>query len=139
MKFFLVKDQFGVLRAADDQAKEVLKGFGQGELLFVEVVKSRNPLHHKKYFALLQVTFENQQEGHEPHYDSVEELRAACLCEIGQCTIYDLGDGVTYRVPKSIAWDKMDQLKFNEIYDLSVDWMSNLIGTDPETLKREAA
>ena len=132
MKISLVKDYVS-LKPADSQAEEALGQFKRGEIILVEIVKSRNPAHHRKYFALLKVTFDNQDV-----YKSFDELKAVCLCEIGYCQTFVDKDGTVIKSPKSISFETLDQLEFSDIYERSLDWMANLLGTDPETLEREA-
>ncbi len=107
---------------------------GADDIVMMEMKRSRNPAHHQKFFALLNLVFDNQQ-----HFTSVDEMRAAITVYIGHCTEQTLRDGTAVRVPKSISFASMDQTAFEEFYERVLDVVAEKIipGIDTPALKQE--
>lgn len=115
-----------------------------GELYKCKIVKMRNYEHHKKYFALLNCAWEYQNEATCKHFKNTFELfRKTVEIAAGYCDlIYSIERKEWIETPKSISFDKMDQLEFNELYNAVKDvlftiflkniseeeFMKNLIG-----------
>jgi hypothetical protein len=77
--------------------------------------KDRNPGHHRKFFGLLRMVFENQEK-----YLSQEALRFAVTIQAGYVEEIQLdGDRIALK-PKSIAWAKMDQTEFDKFYNAAL-------------------
>ena len=85
-----------------------------------------NPLHED---ALLKQVFENQSQ-----FKSDRDLRDATLIEIGYSELREGFDGARWRVPKSIAFHKCDQDKFNDIFRDAVDSWCKHFDLDPDEL-----
>lgn len=122
------------LSAYDETGREVLRGYKQGDLIRVKTTRVRNPGHHRLFFALLNLVFENQE-----RYASVEHLLTALKVQLGHCDTIILGDGEVVYCPKSISFSKMDQDEFATFYDKAVDVICQhfLPGVKFEDLKRE--
>lgn len=124
------------LHPADAAAEEALRRFAPGEMVPVKVYKERCPGLHKKFFALLNLAFENQEQ-----YTNIEAFRAAVTVQAGWYEEYyskERGELVKY--PKSIAWDKMDELEFQKFYSAAIDAILALIGgLDRKDLEEEIA
>lgn len=72
--------------------------------------KPRNPLFHKKFFALLKMGFENQEEITDfEGYRSIVTMRAGYYKEI------KTKKGLVY-LPKSISFENMKQEEFEKLY-----------------------
>ena len=132
-KLFMRKD-LGRLVPADDAARAALSKIKHGSDIEVEIRRPRNIQHHRKFWALLNLVFENQDKYEEP-----EHLLAALKASVGHCDFLPGKDGMLVAVPKSIAFHKMDQTAFNEFYDRCVDKIARhfLPGVDSEALRRE--
>lgn len=92
-----------------------------GTEVVAEINRPRNYEHHKKFFALLRLVFDNLPEDLVERYPNMESL----LTEIKfQLRYYDthitLSGRETY-IPKSIAFDTMSQDDFTQFYDSAVD------------------
>lgn len=96
----------------DDEGKEALDSIGQGELVRVKVTKARNLKHHRKFFSMLNLVFENQEK-----YPTVTHLLTAVKIEAGlyDDTPIDVNGKLVY-LPKSISFAKMDQCAFDLFY-----------------------
>ena len=128
------RKEFARLIPCDDAASAALAKIKHGDAVQVEIKRPRNIWHHRKFFALLNLVFENQDKYEEP-----EHLLAALKASVGHCDFLPGKDGMLVAVPKSIAFHKMDQTAFNEFYDRCVDKIARhfLPGVDSEALRRE--
>lgn len=91
-------------------------------MIRVKLMKDRNPRHHRLFFALLHMVFQNQDK-----YLSQEALRFAVTVQAGWVDEIKLcGDRVALR-PKSIAWGKMDQLEFKTYFDAALRAIPELL------------
>lgn len=133
MKIFLQKYQ-GALRPVDEMGEELLHKFADRTLVSCEIRQPRNLQHHRKFFALLNLVYENQE-----RYPSVEQLLSAMKVALGHCDMLTLKDGKQVYIPKSIAFHKMDQLEFDKFWDRVVKLVCEKIlpGMQREDLERE--
>lgn len=133
MKFVCTKDK-GTLRPNGVVGEEALAGVPEGGIVLVEMKQPRNPAHHAKFFALLNLIFKNQS-----HYRTQDEMLDAIKVYVGHCDFMYLRDGSTVARPKSISFARMDQLAFNDFYGRVVDIVCQYIvpDLDKEDLKRE--
>jgi len=95
--------------------------------------KTRNLQHHKKYFVLVKLLFENQDK-----YDNIKHFRAVFTMRCGYYEEIKTDKGVVY-LPTSINFSKMDQTAFDEFYDKAVTVACDSIGTDKQELLNELA
>lgn len=119
----LVTKRLGSLVPADDTAEEILRGYKQGELLRLSVPKRvRNPRFHRKFWAMLNIVFKNQE-----HYKSLDTLLGVCKIRVGHCDVIQTKHGIV-QIPRSISFAKMDNAEFSKFYDAAVNWvMSEVI------------
>lgn len=125
------------LYPADQAAEETLKRFAPGELVPVEVWKERNARFHKKYFALINLVYQNQED-----YKNETSFRAAVTVAAGYYREYyskERQEMIKY--PESIAWKEMDELKFEKLYSATIDVILSqfLPGMDRKDLEEEVA
>lgn len=101
---------------ADFEEKKKLK---IGIVYKVKVTKARNYDFHKKYFALINCAWEYQNEGVINHFkNNVDLFRKAVEMSAGHCDkIYSIGRNEWIETPKSISFDKMDEIEFQDLYD----------------------
>ena len=105
----------GHLAPVDDMGREVMDRVGTSGPVMVEIRKPRNVGHHRKFFALLSLIYQNQS-----RYKSVEELLDAMKVMLGHCIVMRLRNGREVAVPKSIAFHTMDQIAFDEFWERAV-------------------
>jgi hypothetical protein len=109
--FYLVRTHLGALKPADGAAEEYINSLSVGEIVKADLRKPRNPGFHNKVMGVLRVVYNNQEK-----YLSLDAFRFALMIAAGYVDQIALdGDKVAFR-PQSIAWDKMDQAKFEEVY-----------------------
>lgn len=99
------------LEPVDDFGREIVAKIGpQG--CAVEIKLPRNLAHHRKYWALVDLIFQNQS-----RYQSRDELSDAIKVMIGHALTVTMKSGATFQIPKSIAFHKMDQAEFDGFYN----------------------
>jgi hypothetical protein len=136
MSKFLAIKTLGSLRPADDAGQAALAKVGNGEVVTVEVKKSRNIKHHRMFWALMSIVHDNMD--HE-RYPTVEDLTAAVKIAAGLRTRIELPNGDIGFIPGSIAFHKMDQTAFGQFYDRVCDLIVKhfLPGVTSDALREE--
>ena len=111
MKILLTKTTDGFLVPADEAAKRVADRYAPGELILAEVVKNRSAQNHRRFFLFVGVTFDMQDS-----YTDREIWRKVLEIGAGHFdTVIGL-DGKAHYWPKSIAWEKLDENEFGELF-----------------------
>jgi hypothetical protein len=136
MAKFLAVKHLGGLRPADQAGHEALTKIGQGETVMVEVKKPRNARHHRMFWALMTLVWEQMDQ---ERYPSVEDFVAAIKIAAGHRTRIELPNGVVGFIPRSIAFHKMDQTEFSAFYERVCDLIAKhfLPGVTSDELKAE--
>ena len=132
MKALFQKDA-GCLRPFGDEAEAMLQKWKIGSVVSVEVKQPRNPDHHKKFFALLNLIYSNQE-----HYKSTDEILDAFKFAVGHTKKIKTRRGVI-EVPLSISFSAMSQDEFAAFYDKAVDFVCTEVipGLQREDLAKE--
>lgn len=116
MKITLIKTLNGSFKPAYDTDYEKAKKIKPNEPYEFEYKKPRNYEFHKKFFALVNLVYQNQEQ-----YTNAEHLRKDLLIEAGYYdTRYNL-QGIEIQEAKSISFAAIDEIEFNEIYSAVVD------------------
>ena len=76
----------------------------------------RNPKFHRKYFALLGLVFDSQDK-----YANKEHFLTEIKLKIGHYDEHVTLEGELILKPKSISFDKCEELDFQEIYSKTID------------------
>lgn len=137
----------GALEPVDEVGRDALKKVKTGDLVTVEFKRARNIDHHRKYWALVSIIWDNQphirdEAGNDTlRYPTTEDLHAAIKIAAGYRTRVELPDGTLGFIPGSIAFHKMDQTEFDEFYDRVCDLVAKyfLPGVEKDALKAEVA
>ncbi len=138
MARFLVAKHFGSLRPVDEGGEEALRTIAQGEIVSVEVKRPRNIKHHRMYWALVTLVWQNMDGD---RYPTAEDLHAAIKIAAGLRTRIELPNGEVGFIPGSIAFHKMDQDAFSRFYDRVCDLIAKhfMPGVTSAELKREVS
>jgi hypothetical protein len=84
-----------------------------GDELRAKFKRARNPLHHRRVFALINFVFQNQE-----RFDGAEALRCFLTLHTSFCHAYqDQATGAVFRVPRSWAYDEMDEEEFTKLHE----------------------
>ena len=105
-----------------------------GEVAKVKITRPRNGKHHRKFFALMNLVYQNQT-----YYDTLDDLIYAVKVATGHRRVYEKPDGTKFMVPRSIAFHNMDQAAFDLFYQRVLDLVCTKIipGLDDGALKAE--
>lgn len=106
---WLVKGVDGALRPVLEQDGERLKRFKCGEPFNVSAKKPRNGKHHRLGMGMLQWVFDNQD-----RFDVFEDFLVEIKLRTGHYREHLTLRGVIIYVPKSISFEKMDEVEFGE-------------------------
>lgn len=131
-----MRRHLGALRPIDAMGEEALRAVKPDEVVRVTITRARNVNHHRKFFALLNAVFPHQET-----YATMETFRAAIQVALGFGDAIKLPDGRTIIVPRSIAFSKLDQKGFEELYDRALTLILTRIvpGVGRADLEREVA
>lgn len=116
MKLTLIKNlnnTFSIVHNSDYEKAKKLKA---GVEFQCSVVKIRNYKFHKKYFALINLVFNNQEV-----YSDINLLRRDLTKVSGFYTVRKDLEGNEVVDVDSISFSKMDELKFNDLYSKTLD------------------
>ena len=114
-KIALVRTLSG-FKPAFDSDIELSKKIKLGQVYEYEYKQPRNYMFHKKFFGLVKMVFDNQEQ-----YTNFEHLRKDLIIESGN---YDLRHdllGVEIREAKSISFASMNQNDFDKLYSDIID------------------
>ena len=112
MKFTIVKQMNNSFKVAYDSDYEKLKKIKVGDLLECEIRKPRNYKFHKKFFAMLNLVFQNQE-----RYDNIDDLRHDLTIVSGYYTERVNIQGEHVKMANSISFAKMTETEFSNLYD----------------------
>lgn len=126
MKITLSKSLNNTFKICYDSDYEIAKKIKVNEPYEYEFKNVRNPGHHRKYFALLNLVVNNTEK-----FKDVNHLRMILAIECGhyEGLINPLSGEVTI-VPKSISFSSMGQDEFSELYSKSLDYCCKVLGID---------
>lgn len=122
MDIWLTRTLAGLV-PADEAAKQAVKRWKIGETLKCSVRKPRCYTNHKRYFALLNLTFENQDK-----YTSFEHFRKAVQIAAGHVDELITIDGEIVFLPKSIAYDALDEMEFSKVFGETMTVCAKILG-----------
>lgn len=122
MDIFLTKTLNG-LAPSDEEAKQAIRRWKVGETLKCSVKKPRDYKNHKRYFALLNLTFENQD-----RYTSFEHFRKAVQLAAGHVDELVTIEGEVVFLPKSIAYDSLDEMEFCKVFGEAMTVCAKILG-----------
>lgn len=125
MRFFAVKRGHGLYPADDESVAEFDK-LPSGKPLQVEAKQPRNIKHHKLYWALC------ARIGRGIGKDA-EWIDRAFKIESGHVDVFNYG-GKAHLVPRSIAFDKLDQVAFSEFFESCVQTAYSVWHVDPASV-----
>ena len=128
-KAFLYRSGFAYFPATGDDA-EIMHQFAEGEVFQCEVKKARNYKNHRRFFALLKLGFENQD-----NFDNYGWWREWVLIKSGNFDSCQTPTGVMYRA-KSISFANMDEIEFRELYRTVSQVIIDECKVDRETIEK---
>jgi len=134
MKIALIKQLNGTFKPAYDSDYEKTKRIKAGDLVEVDIKKPRNYEFHKKFFALINLVYENQE-----IYHNVEDLREDLIIASGFYVDRTALGGELVRRAKSVSFASMDELEFSDLYNKVVDTIVKHFHFDKQDLADNVA
>ena len=128
----LHKRSYSGWEPVDDNAKKIFKRFKVGDLVELEHKAVRNLRFHSKYFAVLNLTFNNQDITADRN-----EFREAVQIHAGFWHYQKLIDGSEVKRSDSISFAKMDDITFEDLYSKVFDTCLHILGVQSEELELE--
>lgn len=110
--FLLFRKTLSGLKPADEGAEEAMRKLPLDKIVAVKIKRPRNLGHHRKFFALLKLVYENQE-----LYESEAALLAAIKIATGHCVPITLVSGQKAFIPSSISFASLDQTEFEKFWD----------------------
>lgn len=119
MKINLVRrNDSSFIPASEDDKQAALK-IKKGQAVEVSVKVLRNYKLLRKFFSMLNTAWEFLDEAQQEYFNNSKEVfRAVLTSEAGYCDrVYSKTRGEWIDIPKSIAFDKMDEAEFDKLYE----------------------
>lgn len=119
---------------ADEPSLELTRKYKLGEIYRAEVVKPRSYQHHKLCFALLNLTYSNQDQ-----YWNFETFRKAVAMAAGHTEELVTMDGEVLRLPKSLSYDALDEIEFTQVFGAMMTVCASLLRITVPELEPEVS
>jgi len=118
MELYLLNTSEG-LKPMYDSDYDEKKKLKKGQTYKAKITLARNIDFHRKYFKLINLAWEYQNESVVEFFKhSVENFRKSVEMAAGfYDTIFSIPRKEWIEIPKSIAFDKMDEFEFGELYE----------------------
>ena len=129
MKITLIKQLNNSFKLAYNSDYETAKKIALNEPVEFEFTKKRNIKFHKKFFALLNLVFENQE-----LYINIEHLRKDLTISAGYYILRYNFEGVEITEAKSISFANMDEIEFSEFYNRVIDVVVKWLGIEKQDI-----
>ena len=114
--------------AADEPSVDIARKFKVGEIYRADIVKPRSYAHHKLAFALLNLTFSNQE-----RYGNFDDFRKAVAMAAGHSREYVGIDGEIWREAGSLSYDALDEVEFTRVMASMMTICAQILDvTEPE-------
>lgn len=110
----------------DDNDLQLFRRLKRGAVVKVETRTPRNLRFHRKFFALLRVTFDNLPEhiASSMHIESIEALLMLLKMDMGYFDVVEIGAHHFVKT-RSISFAEMDEAAFEEFYNKAVTCIIN--------------
>jgi hypothetical protein len=129
MKLLLVKQFDNSFKVAYESDFEKLKKIKAGEFIECEIKKKRNIKFHRKFFALINLVYQNQET-----YNNIDHLRNDLTIASGYYTQRTNLQGEVITEPKSISFASMDEHSFSEYYNKVLDAIVKYFNFDKQLI-----
>jgi len=115
MKIYMIRegDHFRPLSQNDADNMRRVK---EGQIIYVDYKKPRNPLFHNKFMSMVRVVYSNQEK-----YQTFESVLNVFKVELDHCDTIFMEDLVV-KIPKSISFAAMDEIEFDAFYNRAVEF-----------------
>jgi len=129
LKIFCKNTATGLVPLYDSDMNEKRK-LKLGEDYECVIKKTRNLQFHKKFFALINLGCDNS-----PREMPIDAYRAYVTMKAGWVDVYTTDRG-KMALPRSIAFDKMDENEFAELYKATIQVIIQDIGATQQEIEQ---
>lgn len=119
---------------ADEPSAQIARKFKLGEEYRADVVKPRSYHHHKLCFALLNLTYDNQE-----RYSNFEDFRKAVAMAAGHTEELVTLHGEIVRLPASLSYDALDEIEFTRVFGAMMTVCAQILGMENPELEAEVS
>ena len=130
MKFHAQINAQGKIVTLYDSDYEAFKKVRRDTDLLIDIKQPRNYKFHKKFFALVNMVFENQD-----RYTSIDRLREDLTIEAGFYEEHVTFVGEIKTTAKSISFASMDEIEFITLYNKFIDTVIRVMDWDSEMIE----
>lgn len=117
---------------ADEPSMEIARKYKVGEVYRADVVKPRSWQHHKLCFALLNLTYANQE-----RWSNFESFRKAIAIAAGHTEELVTVHGEVIRLPASLSYDSLDEIEFTKVFGAMMTVCAEILGITAPDLQHE--
>lgn len=121
----------GAIFAVDEEGKDAIRAIPNDSFFMAELFLKRNPGNHRRFFAFLQTVFDMQD-----HFPTIEHLRYWLIMKAGWYETIQAPNGTIIFKPKSIAWDRMEEIEFRKAFSHCIDVVCREFALDHDQLCR---
>jgi len=133
MKITVYKTNNGYLKPSHQSDQEYFNKMPLNEPFEIDYTKGRNSGFHRKFFALMNLAFENQE-----CYAVMNDLREKVIIRAGYYReVIDIETGEIEQKAKSISFANMDELEFQKLYNDCKAVICQWIKIDNEMIAEE--
>lgn len=110
MKLNIVKRPDGLFELLPENDYDKVVKMQPGEILEVRAEKVRSPLNHRRFFAMLNIVYENQN-----HFKNIDSMRRWLICKSGRFREYTAPNGNKWYEHESMNYASMDEEAFAKL------------------------
>ena len=130
----MIKGNNNTLKPANPEAEHYLSKVGFNDQLTCKITRPRNLLFHRKFFALLNMVYQNQE-----RYTNFERFRKEIVMRAGFYEKHVHLTGKVSYIAESLAFDSMDEATFSDLYDKAVEVILHYFWQDMTKAQLEEA
>jgi len=130
MKFYASIDVNNKIIPCTDYDYDIFRKIKKNNVVKFEITQQRNLKFHRKFFLLIKILFENQE-----NYKDFEKFRKDLIIASGFYEEYtNFFTGEIRMEAKSIAFQNMKEEEFSDVYSAVIDTANKLISFDKKEL-----
>ena len=116
----------------DEPSLEVFRKYKVGDTYRADVFKPRNYESHKLCFALLQLTYQNQE-----RWTDFDDFRKAVAMAAGHTRELLTVSGEVIMLPGSLSFDALDEIEFSKVFGAMMSICADILGLTRPDLQAE--
>lgn len=127
---YLSKNHMNQLEAFDSETEDELNKMKTHDVIKVPYTKPRSPRNHRRWRALVNMVFLNQD-----RYETEKDLIVEIKLKAGHYSEHITTKGKIIYVPDSLAFDEIDEIEFKEFFEKAINSvLKHFIDPDNEQL-----